>query len=194
MPDYAQDIIIDHSIRKWGDEMDYLMLVNRFEPLPEGYADTLKLREVQGRLFEAQTAHMLEDMLKAASEDGIMIRVISGYCSDEHKLILKGCEKADNTQEYSEHVTGLAADLGTWDAEDVDQDFNSTAAGRWLCENASDHGFILRYPKFKEHITGVDYEPWHYRYVGTEAAKLITESGICLEEFLHFYSDKYTQC
>ena len=148
-----------------------------------------------------------------ALDDGIRIRVISGYRSDDDQQMLREREISSNMglgMDYlsavrktdktlapvgcSEHGTGLAADLCTWESDDVEPEFHRTAAGKWLCKRSSEYGFILRYPRFKEHITGIDYEPWHYRYVGRGAAKLISESGICLEEFLHFYSDKYTQC
>lgn len=193
--------------------MNYLILVNRFEPLPAGLADVLTLREVCGKLLETQAADHLEKMLAAAETDGVKIKVISGYRSEDYQQMLwekeiskeMGCGLDYNSAVvrvgrtlalpgYSEHGTGLAADLGTWGAEDVEPNFYRTSAGKWLCCHAAEYGFILRYPRMKEHITGIDYEPWHYRYVGTEAAALIKESGICLEEFLHFYSDKYTLC
>lgn len=82
-------------------------------------------------------------------------------------------------------------DFGTENAEDVESSFQKTAQGKWLSHNASDFGFILRYPRLKEQITGISFEPWHYRYVGYEAARLIKDNGLCLEEFLHFYSEKY---
>ena len=65
----------------------------------------------------------------------------------------------------------------------LDEGFGDTPAGKWLAENSCHYGFILRYPKDKEYITGIEYEPWHFRYVGTEAATLMTEQGITLEEF-----------
>ena len=193
--------------------MDYLILVNKFEPVPAGLADNLTLREVGDKLLEYQAAEQLEKMLAAAAEDGVKIKIISGYRSDDYQQLLwekeiskeMGCgldynsavAKVGRTLALpgcSEHSTGLAADLGTENSDDVQLDFYRTAAGKWLCGHAAKYGFILRYPRMKEHITGIDYEPWHYRYVGHEAAVLIKESGICLEEFLHFYSDKYTQC
>ena len=191
--------------------MDYLILVNRFEPIPAGFVDTLKLLEAGGKLFEEQTAIQLEKLLHAARCDGIDIAVISGYRSDDYQQMLwekeisrnmgRGLDYADAVAETgrtlalpgcSEHGTGLAADLGTSGADDIDPNFHKTAAGKWLSRNASKFGFILRYPRMKEHITGIDFEPWHYRYVGKKSAELMTESGICLEEFLHFYSEKYT--
>ncbi|WP_294470176.1 M15 family metallopeptidase [uncultured Ruminococcus sp.] len=193
--------------------MNYLILVNKFEPLPAGFADSIKLKEVCGRFFESQTAECLEQMLSAASSDGIGIGVLSGYRSEDYQQMLWEKEvsremgKGRSYEEAkafvgktlalpgcSEHSTGLAADLCTPSADDVEPLFHKTPQGKWLCCHAHEYGFILRYPRLKEHITGIDHEPWHYRYVGQEAARLITESGICLEEFLHFYSDKYTTC
>ena len=66
----------------------------------------------------------------------------------------------------------------------IDMSFESTPAFNWLIEHCDEYGFILRFPKDKEDITGVTYEPWHYRYVGKEHAKIIMERGICLEEYL----------
>ena len=85
---------------------------------------------------------------------------------------------------YSEHNSGLAADIVTPDHQTLDSAFADTDAAKWLFEHAPDYGFILRYPEDKQAITGIIYEPWHYRYVGVENAKTITESGKCLEEYL----------
>ena len=198
---------------KTGGLMDYLILVNKFEPIPPGWADNLKLREAGGKLFEEQTAIALEKLMAEAKSDGIGIEVISGYRSEDYQQMLwereinqhMGCgmDYASAVAETgktlalpgcSEHGTGLAADLGTSGADDIEPNFHKTTAGKWLSRKASKFGFILRYPRMKEHITGIDFEPWHYRYVGRRPAEIITESGICLEEFLHFYGDKYTLC
>lgn len=191
--------------------MDYLILVNKFSPAPDGFADALQLCEVGGRLFERQAGAELEKMLRSALADGLKISVISGLRSADYQQLLwekeislemsRGLSYAEAVSKVgrtlalpgcSEHCTGLAADLGTENADDCEPDFHRSPQGRWLCENAADYGFILRYPRHKEHFTGIDYEPWHYRYVGREAAKIIKSSGICLEEFLHFYDDSYT--
>lgn len=84
----------------------------------------------------------------------------------------------------SEHHTGLAMDMIADGNVELEEDFEDTDVGKWLAKNAYRYGFILRYPKDKEEITGVIYEPWHFRYVGKKAAKEITEQGICLEEYL----------
>ena len=72
----------------------------------------------------------------------------------------------------------------------LDDAYGETEAGRWLAEHCSDYGFILRYPKGKEYITSIGYEPWHFRYVGREAAKIIMGNGITLEEFWERYVDE----
>ena len=69
----------------------------------------------------------------------------------------------------------------------MDEGFGKTAAGMWLAENSYRFGFILRYPEGKEYITGIEYEPWHFRYVGVDAATVITQNGITLEEFWEEY-------
>ena len=83
----------------------------------------------------------------------------------------------------SEHQIGLAVDIVTDGYTTLDEGFGDTPAGKWLYENSADYGFILRYPKGKENITSIEYEPWHFRYVGVEAARVITDNGMCLEEF-----------
>lgn len=88
----------------------------------------------------------------------------------------------------SEHETGLALDVCSagWFVShaDLTADFDQTAAFRWLSAHAADYGFILRYPKDKTDVTGITYEPWHYRFVGLENAQKIVKSGLCLEEYL----------
>ena len=83
----------------------------------------------------------------------------------------------------SEHQIGLAIDFYSSTYMRLDEGFADTQAGKWLAENSYKYGFILRYPEGKEYITGIIYEPWHFRYVGVEAATVITEKGITLEEF-----------
>lgn len=76
---------------------------------------------------------------------------------------------------------GLAVDFN-----DVEDDFRETEAYTWLQEHAAEYGFVERYPKGKESITGIDYEPWHYRYVGKEHAQRMNELNMCLEEYVAF--------
>mgnify|MGYP001045035753 CR=1 FL=1 len=84
----------------------------------------------------------------------------------------------------SEHATGLAVDIISGQYTGLDDKQGDTAEQEWLMAHCQEYGFILRFPKDKSNVTGIVYEPWHYRYVGKEAAKKITEQGITLEEYL----------
>ena len=88
----------------------------------------------------------------------------------------------------SEHHTGLAMDIVSSDYwgqySDLEHDYEKFDSFKWMYEHCAEYGFILRYPKDKQDITGITYEPWHYRYVGVEVATYIMENGLCLEEYL----------
>ncbi len=84
----------------------------------------------------------------------------------------------------SEHQLGLAVDVVSVNNQTLDETQENTEEQKWLIKNSYKYGFILRYPTDKSDITGIGYEPWHYRYVGKEAAAVIKEKGICLEEYL----------
>ena len=86
----------------------------------------------------------------------------------------------------SEHATGLAVDIISGQYTGLDDKQGDTAEQEWLMAHCQEYGFILRYPEEKEHITGVIYEPWHYRYVGKQAAEEIHDQNVCLEEYLDF--------
>lgn len=190
--------------------MDYLMLIDRFNALPDSFDKEIRLAEIQGKYLECQACEQCRLMLETAKADGINIKIISAYRTTEYQQMLWEQSVAEKTEEgysfqqaetevsktlakpgCSEHNAGLAIDFGTENADDVEDDFYKSPQAKWLCRNAARFGYILRYPRLKEHITGISYEPWHYRYVGTEAALFIKKSGLCLEEFLHFYSEKY---
>lgn len=178
-----------------------LILVNRNFILPEGYKPKLA-NAVEGgyedQKLDYRVAPYYNEMYKAAYEDGIHLVPISGYRSYERQernfenkidyYIDKGYSKVDATVEAStiilppgtsEHNAGLAMDICS-----LEQNFEDTEEFEWLCENAADYGFILRYPEDKQDVTQIIYEPWHWRYVGVEAAKAMKASGQCLEEYL----------
>ena len=178
-----------------------LMLVNYQYPLKD-YEPELRLvsnnSEVDVRIYDD-----LVKLLEAGRADGITLFPCSGYRSYElqvklftskvDKLKQKGLsqEEAETTAATevarpgtSEHITGLCADIVSIDYQRLDSGFADTETAQWLADNAWKYGFILRFPKGKEHITGVIYEPWHYRFVGKEAAREIHEKGITLEEYL----------
>ncbi len=87
----------------------------------------------------------------------------------------------------SEHQMGLALDITSDTYYTLNEAFADTKEGQWLAEHSCEYGFILRYPKGKEYITSIGFEPWHFRYVGVDAATVITQNGLTLEEFWEEY-------
>lgn len=177
----------------------YMILVNRENPLPDDYSFDAEVIDSFGHSVDSRIVPGLEAMFAAGNEEGLSFSVYTAYRTVEKQreifdakvdsLMAKGLDRAaaeKAAEEFaaapgtSEHNTGLALDIVSSYAS---ADENSAEA-KWLFEHAWEYGFILRYPKDKEEITGFDYEPWHYRYVGREQAKLIYESGLCLEEYL----------
>jgi D-alanyl-D-alanine carboxypeptidase len=130
-----------------------------------------------------ETFEAANSMFKQAQSDGVKgFTITSGYRTEEKQQELYEND-TDGTAAMpgaSEHETGLAFDVTTrYDSGE----FDDTEQFLWLSEHCWDFGFILRYPKDKEDITGIPYEPWHYRYVGVEIAKEIHENGWTLEEY-----------
>lgn len=164
--------------------VDGILIVNKTYSLPSDYAP--------GILPEAQEA--FDRMANDAWGDGLGLFICSGFRSYSEQRDLydgyamqRGVEEADRVSAragYSEHQSGLAMDINSTDFE-----FEYTAEAKWLAEHCAEYGFIIRYPKGKEGVTGYAYEPWHIRYVGEDIAKEITEKGICLEEYLGVTSD-----
>ncbi len=179
-----------------------LLLVNNRHPIPEGYEFTLGT--IMGSLqCDERIIPDLLEMLQGAKSDGISLEICSPYRTDERQVILfnrkvkkymkKGMSYMDaykksaqvvNVPGTSEHQIGLALDIYTGSYRKLDEGFGKTKEGIWLKEHCSEYGFILRYPKGKEYITGIEYEAWHFRYVGKEAAKAIMEQDITLEEYV----------
>ncbi|MCI9974994.1 M15 family metallopeptidase [Clostridioides difficile] len=135
-------------------------------------------------------------MNKDAQKSGLNLKAFSTYRSYEYQdKLFKSYAKEHGEKEAnrfsakpgeSEHQTGLAFDIGGNDQSSwANQKFNNTKEAKWLYENAYKYGFILRYPKGKENITGYMYESWHYRYVGTEHSKNFAMNDLTLEEYLH---------
>ena len=145
-------------------------------------------------------------MIQAAKDDGVSLQIISPYRDLKYQENLFNrkvtyymneglsymeayqlASQAVTVPNASEHQLGLALDIVTDTYTKLKEEFEDTEAGKWLAANSYRYGFILRYPKGKEDITCIEYEPWHFRYVGVEAATLITEQGITLEEFWEEY-------
>ncbi len=179
-----------------------LILVNKQNPVPDDF--TVKLSGISDSMqVDERIIADVYRMMDAASDDGVNLMICSAYRSYDrqktlfnnkiNKLMGEGMTYLEaykvgsmnvTVPGTSEHHLGLALDILTGSYTKMDDGFGDTAAGKWLAENASDYGFILRYPKGKEDITGIVYEPWHFRYVGREYAKDIEERGVCLEEYL----------
>lgn len=141
-------------------------------------------------------------MIAAAAKEDLNLVVQSAYRDDTKQasvfeqtmetLVENGSSYLDaydeakqsvNLPGNSEHATGLALDIVSEDYTELDEKFADTDEGKWLAAHCAEYGFILRYPKGKEGITGITYEPWHFRYVGTDMAKELTDKGITLEEY-----------
>lgn len=183
-----------------------LILVNREHPMPGDYETNLT--EVgDGHQVDSRIAEALRDMLAAGGEDGHSIWIVSSYRTMEKqtelyenkvaKLRQQGYSEEAAREEAgtvvaipgtSEHQLGLAVDLVSSEYTGLDERQERTKSYQWLKEHCAEFGFILRYPNGKTEITGIIYEPWHFRYVGQEAAKEIMEREICLEEYLKEYS------
>ena len=156
-----------------------ILVVNKTYGLPETYNP--------GVNADAQAA--LDAMFAAAAEDGIELVVRSGFRSYELQTTIyasyvsrDGQAAADRYSArpgYSEHQTGLAFDLNSFE-----QSFGETPEGKWLAEHSWEYGFVIRYPADKEEITGFMYEPWHVRYFGKDVAKILHENDQTLEEYL----------
>lgn len=163
-----------------------ILLANKIYPLPSTFAP--------GENKEARQE--LDKMLATAKKQGFDFVAFSGYRSFDYQTTLynnyvnrDGQAAADRYSArpgYSEHQTGLAFDIGERGKENLwlTEEFGETPGGQWLLTNAQDYGFILRFPKNKEDITGYMYESWHYRYVGVDVAKEIKKKDITLEEYL----------
>lgn len=186
---------------------DILVLVNKQHSLPADYVPANLVQpkipfpfseDLPKKLMRKEAATALEALFAQAKEDQIKLVGLSGYRSyQRQKEIFNynaqkvGKEVANRTSAYpgqSEHQTGLAMDVTSAQMNyRLHSSFGDTKEGIWLAKNAADFGFIIRYPKGKEAITGYSYEPWHLRYVGTKAAKEIAENNITLEEYLQDY-------
>ena len=184
-----------------------LRLVNAENPLEDDFA--VELASVQnGQYFDSHASDYLTEMYSTAKDQGLSIILNSWYRSIAEQRQLY--EWRVNTQRSagmieeevikttlqivaypgaSEHNLGLTVDIldRTYSTPDT-AEFANTELGIWLKENCAEFGFILRYPEGKTHITGVQFEPWHFRYVGIETAKFIKENILYLEEFLDLYS------
>ena len=168
-------------------EPDDLVFVN----IPFTFKDMVDKRKMRK---EAGAA--IEQLVAGAKKDSIFLAGVSAYRSYATQKSLftnyvqmDGLEKAKTYSAepgHSEHETGLAIDLAGSDGKCAAQDcFAATKEAKWIAEHAAEYGFIVRYPRGKEAITGYQYEPWHIRYVGVKLAKELTDKGLTLEEYFN---------
>jgi zinc D-Ala-D-Ala carboxypeptidase len=181
-----------------------LALVNKQFSLPETFLPNDLTRpdveftfgdlKIEKSLLRKEAASALEKLFQEAKQNGIELFAVSGYRSYEYQHGLfetevkkVGREKAMEAVAFpgqSEHQTGLAMDITSRSVQlKLTEEFGLTKEGKWLAENAHRFGYILRYPKGKEPITGYQYEAWHFRYIGIEAATAIYTNNLTLEEY-----------
>ena len=199
----------DETLKQEGHSKDdwNLILINKQHPVPEGY--TFELGTITANMqCDARILPELFAMLQAAREDGVILMVCSPYRDISLQKVLfdrkielymgqgynymeayKKASQIVTVPGASEHQVGLALDIISDTYTVLDEGFGETKAGMWLQEHSKEYGFILRYPKGKEDITGIDYEPWHFRYVGKEAATIIMDKELTLEEFVESISE-----
>ena len=179
-----------------------LILVNRTHPIPEDYEVELK-NIGSGHQIDARAYDDFRAMIQAAKSEGVYIYVTSSYRDLDKQTdlynkkvesyVMQGYSYESAKEQAgqvvavpgtSEHHLGLALDLVSSEYRKLDEKQENTKGFKWLTEHSWEYGFILRYPNGETDITGIIYEPWHFRYVGLEAAKEITESGLTLEEYV----------
>lgn len=179
-----------------------LILVNRTHPIPEDYEVELK-NIGSGHQIDARAYDDFRAMIQAAKSEGVYIYVTSSYRDLDKQTdlynkkvesyVMQGYSYESAKEQAgqvvavpgtSEHHLGLALDLVSSEYRKLDEKQENTKGFKWLTEHSWEYGFILRYPNGEIDITGIIYEPWHFRYVGLEAAKEITESGLTLEEYV----------
>ena len=182
-------------------------MINKDNPIPENYSvDLVEIED--GHKVDSRIADELKQMLEDARKEGLKPLICSSYRTEEKQDRLfkdkireykrKGYENSEAEELASywvaptnrgEHQSGLAVDIVSQDYQILDKEQEQTDVQKWLIQNSYKYGFILRYPTSKKDITKINYEPWHYRYVGKENAEIIMKNNICLEEYLE--SEEY---
>ncbi|MCM1268634.1 MAG: M15 family metallopeptidase [Bacteroidales bacterium] len=191
------------------DSTDWrLVLINKQHPISEDYEFKLGRMSIETKNIQLDD-RIIEDlllMMQAAKKDGMNLAIRSPYRTSDRQEsnfndriksymrqglsymeAYKATSQVITVPGCSEHEVGLALDITSESYLQLLQGFADTKEGQWLAEHSHEYGFILRYPAGKEYITSIEYEPWHFRYVGREAASVMKEENLCLEEFW----DKY---
>ncbi|WP_281885002.1 D-alanyl-D-alanine carboxypeptidase family protein [Paenibacillus sp. YYML68] len=201
----AQDAAEADAIRVVAKPEAISALVNKTNKLPDSYKPddlvdpdvpfTFK-EKLEKRYMRKEAAEALEKLFAAAKQDGLPLAGVSAYRSRETQAALyasyvkrdgeAAASKYSAKPGHSEHETGLAVDVTASNGKCAAQNcFGVMKEAKWLDEHAHEYGFIIRYPKGKESITGYQYEPWHLRYVGVDTAKTLVQDGLTLEEYMN---------
>lgn len=157
------------------------------------------LATLEGQQFDERIIDAMTDFVEAARVEGLSVYLSSGYRDYATQSYLYQRKIGQYGEEVaktivappgtSEHQTGLACDITDRYYEFKDSSLEDTELYQWMSQHCQDYGFIVRFPNGKGDITGIIYEPWHFRYVGVEAATYIMEHDLCLEEFLELYNE-----
>lgn len=204
--DKQNQLVEKNGIQYIENQENILVLANKDYSLQPSYTPPDLVRpnvtfsfgdeQVEKAQMRKEAGTALEEMFQAANEDGYKLFAVSGYRSYKRQQEVfqaevnsKGDTKTREAVAYpgtSEHQTGLAMDISSESQSyELTEAFGTTPEGKWLEENAHNYGFILRYMKGREDITKYQYESWHYRYVGKNAATIIYENNWTLEEFFN---------
>ena len=198
-PENKKEKDIDSSTSDWE-----LLLVNKNHKVPEGYSMELEEVETVHKVDKRITV-ALNQMLNDARKQGLSPIICSSYRTNakqkqlynnktkEYKRLGYNNAEAEELASYwvaipgtGEHETGLAVDIVSKNYQILDEKQEETDVQKWLMENSYKYGFTLRYPTDKREITMINYEPWHYRYVGIDNATYMKEHEMCLEEFIDY--------
>ena len=173
-------------------------ITNKSHPIDSGYVPVdltvVNVNSNGTQYLRQEAASELAKMFAAAHKDGVDLYLVSGYRSYAQQLALYNtyvstdgkalADSYDAIPGACEHQLGLAVDLSDDNRDhDIDDSFESTAAYQWLLKYSYEYGYILRFPRGKESITGIAYNPWSFRYIGVEEAKKVYDSGLTLEEY-----------
>lgn len=193
---------IDSKTTDWN-----LILINKENKIPEDYV--VELQTIEGNhKVDIRIVEALKQMLADARKEGLQPYICSSYRTNQTQTTLFNRkvsqyqrlgytkQQAEEEASYwvtfprtSEHELGLSVDIVSKSYQVLDEKQEDTAVQKWLMENCDQYGFTLRYPTYKKKITKINYEPWHYRYVGIENAKFMKEKDYCLEEFITYLKE-----
>lgn len=177
-----------------------MVLVNKDNPIGEDFVPPETATLANDCVVDSRIAEALTSFAEGAQAEGLSVYLSSGYrdYATQQYLYNRKISQGYSAEEAakivtppgtSEHQTGLCCDITDIYRDPKTTDLENTDTFQWLLAHCQDYGFILRYPEDKQDITQVMYEPWHFRYVGVEAATYIMENNLCLEEFVALYNE-----